>query len=194
MALQTQSTSTPSLSLQIGPSPVGLWQKALAALDDDLKATLDFKSSTKRDILEKTLKTAEDKRQLCLRKRWKIRIRGKDVVVRDVLEKIVKWLDHFKAIGDVTAQYDPTHTALAWAGVRFLLMVSIFRLTDLIFFLKLERSSSVGHIFMALRCWGSRRCLTLSLGTQLSSACICSVTQLPALSSSLYSQDYMRSS
>ena len=119
-----QSSLAQSSSPQTGIQPVDLWQKALATLDDDLKACLDFKNSTKRDILEKTLKTAEEKRQLCLRKRWKFKRNGKEVVVRDVLEKIIKWLDHFKAIGDLAAQYDPAHAALPWAGVRFLLKVS----------------------------------------------------------------------
>ncbi|MCJ1387016.1 hypothetical protein MMC17_010145 [Xylographa soralifera] len=105
--------SSPRISLQ----PVDLWQRALATLDDDLKASLDFKNSTKRDFLEKTLKTVEEKRQLCLRKRWKFKRNGKEVVVRDILEKIIRWLDHFKAIGDVAAQYEPAHAALPWAGV-----------------------------------------------------------------------------
>ncbi|KAL8771405.1 MAG: hypothetical protein Q9209_003073 [Squamulea sp. 1 TL-2023] len=94
-------------------------------LDDDLKASLDFKNSTKRDILEKALKTAEEKKQISLKRRWKIKIKNKEVVVRDVLEKIINWLDHFKAIGDVAVQYDQAHAALPWAGVRFLLKVVV---------------------------------------------------------------------
>lgn len=118
-----QSTAPQAISSQSGTQPVDLWQKALATLDDELKARLDFKNSTKRDILEKTLKTAEERRQLCLRKRWKVKRNGEEVVVRDVLEKIIRWLNHFKAIGDLAAQYDPAHAALPWAGVRFLLKV-----------------------------------------------------------------------
>jgi len=57
MASQTQS----SLSHASSP-PADLWQKALETLDEDLKASLDFKNSTKRNILEKTLKTAEEKK------------------------------------------------------------------------------------------------------------------------------------
>ncbi|KAL8787748.1 MAG: hypothetical protein Q9213_002068 [Squamulea squamosa] len=102
-----------------------MWQRALATLDDDLKASLDFKNSTKRDILEKTLKTAEEKKRISLKRRWKININNKEVVIRDVLEKIIKWLDHFKAIGDVAVQYDQAHAALPWAGVRFLLKVAV---------------------------------------------------------------------
>ncbi|KAL8724372.1 MAG: hypothetical protein Q9166_007983 [cf. Caloplaca sp. 2 TL-2023] len=121
----TQPSLVQSSSDQQLIQSMDLWQKALATLDDDLKASLDFKNSTKRDILEKTLKTAEEKKQISLKRRWKIKINNKEVVVRDVLEKIIKWLDHFKAIGDVAVQYDQAHAALPWAGVRFLLKVAV---------------------------------------------------------------------
>ena len=114
------SPAQPSLAQSSSPRTSlhseDLWQKALATLGDDLKASLDFKYSTKRDILEKTLKTAEEKRLLCLRKRWKFKWNGTEVVVRDVLEKIIKWLDHFKAIGDVAIQFDSAHAALLTQG------------------------------------------------------------------------------
>ncbi|KAL9633768.1 MAG: hypothetical protein Q9204_003260 [Flavoplaca sp. TL-2023a] len=116
----TQSTGQPS-STQQHVQSVDLWQKALTTLDDDLRASLDFKNSTKRDILEKTLRIAQEKKQLSQRRRWKIKVKGEELVVRDVLEKIIRWLDHFKAIGDVAVQYDQAHAALPWAGVRFLL-------------------------------------------------------------------------
>lgn len=102
-----------------------IWQKALAFLDEDLRASLNFNRNQKHDVLAKTLKTAEAKKQICLHKRWKFKKGGKDVVVRDLLEKIIRWLDYFKAVGDAAVQYDPTHAALPWAGVRFLLNVSI---------------------------------------------------------------------
>ncbi|KAL8753191.1 MAG: hypothetical protein Q9184_005493 [Pyrenodesmia sp. 2 TL-2023] len=118
---QVSSRASQSSSPHTGVQPPDLWQRALATLDDDFKAKLDFKNSTKRDILEKTLKTAEEKKQICLKRRWKFKVNGKDVIVRDVLEKVIRWLDHFKAIGDIAIQYDQAHAALPWAGVRFLL-------------------------------------------------------------------------
>ena len=102
-----------------------LWRKALDSLDGDLRVGLDFKNSTKKDIITKTLSTAEEKRQLCLRKRWKLNIGSKEIILRDVLEKIIRWLNHFKALGDVAAQSDAGHAALPWAAVRFILMVSL---------------------------------------------------------------------
>lgn len=52
------------------------------------------------------------------------------MIVRDVLGKMVKWIDHFKKISDIAIQYDPVHAALPWAGVRFLLQVSQYVLGD----------------------------------------------------------------
>lgn len=104
-----------------------LWQNALATLDGELKAKLDFNKSSKHDIIKRTLKTAEEKKQQCLKKRWKFERDGKQIVIRDVLEKIIKWLDTFKAVGDVAVQYDPSHASLPWAGVRFLLQVDIIQ-------------------------------------------------------------------
>lgn len=60
-----------------------------------------------------------------MQKRWVLKISGhRRIIIRDVLDKIALWITKFKEIGDVIVQYDPTHAALPWAGVRFLLEVS----------------------------------------------------------------------
>ena len=101
-----------------------LWQKALADLDEELRATPDFNRSSKLNVLQKTLETAEQKKQLCLWKRWKFERHGEQIILRDVLEKIIKWVDHFKSLGDIAIQADQAHASLPWAWVRFLLQVS----------------------------------------------------------------------
>lgn len=113
----------PALARSHANQSTDLWQKAFEALDDELRGTLDFNTSSKINIVAETLVTAQEKRRLCQRKHWKVTINGKTIVLRDVVEKIIEWLDHFKAIGDVGSQYDPTHAALPWAGVRFVLKV-----------------------------------------------------------------------
>ena len=60
-------------------------------------------------------------------KQWKVKIRGEEVVLRDVGIKILHWVDRFKQIGDIIVQYDPAHAALPWAGFRFLLQVDLNR-------------------------------------------------------------------
>jgi hypothetical protein len=58
-------------------------------------------------------------------KRWRYtRKTGETVILRDLFEKIIKWMNVFKEAGDMAAQYDPVHAALPWAGVRLLLQVS----------------------------------------------------------------------
>ena len=72
------------------------------------------------------LKEIETKRDLALRKRWKFKKpNGEVLVVRDVLEKIAKWIYRFKETGDVIAQYDPAHLSLPWAAFRFLLQIAV---------------------------------------------------------------------
>lgn len=46
-------------------------------------------------------------------------------MLRDVLEKIAGWIDRFKVVVDVAVSCDPTHAALPWAAIRFLLMVAV---------------------------------------------------------------------
>ena len=72
------------------------------------------------------LQTAADQaREECTKKRWQYKWKGRSVCLRDVCEKTVKWIQLFVQTGDVAVQYDPTHAALPWAGVRFLLQIAI---------------------------------------------------------------------
>jgi hypothetical protein len=57
-------------------------------------------------------------------KRWCFELHGRKYIMRDVVHRVIVWLNLFKQVGDVAVQYDPGHAALPWAGVRFLLKVS----------------------------------------------------------------------
>jgi hypothetical protein len=37
----------------------------------------------------------------------KFTLGGKTYIVRDLAEKVLSWVDFFKAIGDIVVQYDP---------------------------------------------------------------------------------------
>ena len=101
-----------------------LWLKALESLEGDLKAEFALENIPHADIPSILLMVVQDKKQVCLKKRWKYRkSNGEEVILRDVLENIAGWLEKFKAVGDSVIQYDPAHTALPWARVRFLLQV-----------------------------------------------------------------------
>jgi hypothetical protein len=59
------------------------------------------------------------------RKQWRFRQRnGVEVTLREVLEKVAKWVNKFKEIGDAIVQYDPIHMSPPWAAIRFFLQVS----------------------------------------------------------------------
>lgn len=102
-----------------------LWDEAFGNLSKEDKATIDPQHTDKRDILEDVLKAVEKKKLLCLRKRWKYRkASGEVIILRDLLEKVVVWVNKFKEVIDVAVQYDPLHAALPWAAVRSLLQVN----------------------------------------------------------------------
>ncbi len=105
---------------------VTLWDKAVSSLTDEDKQSIDFSRTDKTTILADVLHAAELKKQLCLQKRWKYtKSNGHVIILRDLCEKMIKWVDKFKATGDLALQYDPSHASLPWAAVRFLLQLSV---------------------------------------------------------------------
>jgi len=74
-------------------------------------------------VLLSSFNAAKDKQRLCENKRWTFTIRGHTVRLGDEADKVVRWLDRFKQVGDIAANVDPMHAGLPWAGIRFLLEV-----------------------------------------------------------------------
>jgi hypothetical protein len=104
-----------------------LWASAKAKLDKNDQDLLAFEDQDKLDILDKLRQTTREAYDTCVRKRWQVKLPGKhgeQIIIRDLLSKIAHWLQVFKEVGDQLVQYDPGHTALPWAGTRFLLQVS----------------------------------------------------------------------
>ncbi|KAM3075671.1 hypothetical protein ACMFMG_007803 [Clarireedia jacksonii] len=102
-----------------------LWQQALQTLSDEDKGRLAG-STDKLDILDEILDQVKAKKEICLLKRWKYtNNKGEIVIIRDMLDKITTWIQKFKDIGDIVVQYDPSHAALPWAGIRFLLQIAV---------------------------------------------------------------------
>jgi hypothetical protein len=77
------------------------------------------------DYLNRLLDLTKQCRDTCQRNRWKVSFRGQEIIVRDIADKLVAWVDKFKTIGDIVIQYDPVHAALPWAGVRFILQIVV---------------------------------------------------------------------
>lgn len=105
---------------------VDLWTKAVDSLSPEDRQAIDFSRIEKSAILSDVLHAAEQKKQICMQKRWKFTKQNGDIViVRDVCEKLIKCVNKFKEAGDVAVQYDPAHASLPWAAVRFLLQTSV---------------------------------------------------------------------
>ena len=119
MASQTNPTAAPpAVALQ------SLWDKALETLDEELKSSLDLKQATYDDILSAALRVAQEKKQVCVQKRWTLKKRnGELIILRDVVEKIIIWVEKFVAVGNAAMQYDPVHAAPVWAAFRLVLQV-----------------------------------------------------------------------
>lgn len=101
-----------------------LWDKAVEALKERDKQNVDFQRADKRAILVDVLSEVQTKKQACIDRRLKYkRSNGDFVHLYDVFEKIMKWVNTFKEVGDAAMQYDPGHAALPWAAIRFLLQV-----------------------------------------------------------------------
>src|SRR5690606_21811649 len=98
---------------------------ALESLSDEQRTVLlgTSKPDSKLDLLQNMLDATERREVECENRKWKINIRGREIVVADKATKIIGWLNKFKAVGDLAVSYDPVHAALPWAGVKFLLEV-----------------------------------------------------------------------
>jgi hypothetical protein len=103
-----------------------LWKKAVDSLDPQVIAGLDPAKTGMRDIVTAVFRLAQTKRDESVKKRWRVSRRGKqDIIVRDVMEKIIFWINRFKDVGDNAVQYDTGHAALPWAAVRFILQAAV---------------------------------------------------------------------
>ena len=101
------------------------WRKAILSLNNDDTQHLDVSNPNKLAVLTQTLEAVERKKRLCLEKRWKYTNHGKEIIIRDQLEKVVVWVEKFKAVGNTAIQYDAGHAALPWAGVLLVLQIAV---------------------------------------------------------------------
>ncbi|KAI9853467.1 MAG: hypothetical protein M1824_001230 [Vezdaea acicularis] len=101
-----------------------LWQRAIETLSKEDRRSLDVDEGEDLDI-SGLLADIDAKKQECIAKRWKFKKGDREVIIRDQLEKIIVWVNKFKEVGDVAMQYDPSHAALPWACVRFLLQAAV---------------------------------------------------------------------
>lgn len=121
--MHANAPGLPDIRIRTSPN---LWDLAVRSLNDEVQQLVDFGQIDNLQALREVARLAEEKRNLSLGGRLKIRRRsGENIILRDVFEKIITYVQKFKEVGDVAMQYDPAHAALPWAGVRLLLQVRI---------------------------------------------------------------------
>lgn len=118
----------------MGSPSLSLWQSAAGKLTQDETSLLTYEQSNIQasnyqsplDLIESYMKTTHEAYETCVRKRWQIKVPGKQdkIVVRDLLGKITHWTEVFQNVGDQAISFDPGHAALPWAGARFLLQIA----------------------------------------------------------------------
>jgi len=122
--------STPSPQVTSDPSSNRqLLSNALKRLSDRDQATLqDHILPNSNDIdlaLRQALDAAEAKQQSCIEKRWTFTFAGRPVTLQEEADKVIRWLNRFKTVGDIAVNVDPMHAGLPWAGIRLLLEVRV---------------------------------------------------------------------
>ncbi|KAF8850217.1 hypothetical protein BDZ45DRAFT_205985 [Acephala macrosclerotiorum] len=123
--MASQAPEEPAQSSEPCPAARDLWKRAIDTLNDDIKRDIDLKQTDQLiKIEDDVLAAVQGGKETCKKKRWRHRKGGHDIIIRDKLEKIVKWVEKFVEVGDTIVQYDPGHAALPWASVRFLLKIA----------------------------------------------------------------------
>jgi hypothetical protein len=108
MATPSINRATPHLSVSLSmpkatannsaASTMSFWDKANAQLDPRTRKCLANVNVGTGSVIDAVLKEALAKQKAFNLKKWKIVIRGKDVVLSDIFDRIVRWVDHFKIV------------------------------------------------------------------------------------------------
>ncbi|KAF0316111.1 ankyrin repeat protein [Colletotrichum asianum] len=110
------------------PEHDGIWASAVKALgDDEVKRLLSVVDGNCNygEILRVLLEATDSKKAECMRKRWKVNIKGRTIILRDVFEKISIWVNKVIRIGDIAVQYNPASASLPWAVFRLIMQASV---------------------------------------------------------------------
>lgn len=80
------------------------WAAALESLVDAEKERFNLATAhdrTPQEVLSDVLEAANQKKTECMQKRWKIKVKGRTIILRDVLGKITTWVNKF-AVSEAT--------------------------------------------------------------------------------------------
>jgi hypothetical protein len=117
-------THTPPVAQVTPTASEDLWGDAVKLLRPGDNEEIRLQEGDKLTVLGEVLTAAKEKREQCKDRQWKYKKRdGTVIVLRDVFDKMVKWLNKLENVGDFVAQLDSVHLALPWACIKFFLQV-----------------------------------------------------------------------
>jgi hypothetical protein len=90
-----------------------------------VRALLPLGSVSPKDAFDEVYDRATQLQQRCASKTIEWTYKGRQIYLHDQVDKVLRFLDKFRSVGDVIANVDPIHVGLPWAGVRIILEVSI---------------------------------------------------------------------
>lgn len=122
------------LSRGAAPSHVGyqqselnLWASARSRLPDKDKKTISvfvpLNEIGTTSMPSTLLQAVRTKREMCEKNNWNFQYKGRTIRLQDHADRILIWIEKFKAVGDIAVNADPVHAGLPWAGIRLLLQV-----------------------------------------------------------------------
>ncbi|KAL6792575.1 hypothetical protein GGI42DRAFT_364041 [Trichoderma sp. SZMC 28013] len=104
------------------------WAEALQRLSKEDQTQFELAQKgidDPKSILSNVLTATNKRKEECMKKRWKLVIKGQTIIIRDILEKLSNWVQKLLAVGDVIIQYDPIHAALPWAAIKLIMQATI---------------------------------------------------------------------
>lgn len=131
-----QTSSTLTVSTVQNPAAVNPSQRFLeAALNklspkeqETIRIHLSPDSQDIKLAIDQAYNAALSKKKACESNKWRFTIGPKEFVLRDEADKVVRWLERFKGVGNVIANVDPLHVGLPWACIRAILEVRLYLL------------------------------------------------------------------
>ena len=108
------------------------WRDAARQVEQDdpaLMKTLyriqEKASSQGQTLADKLLAETQKSRERLIERRWKVRFAGRELVIREKLESIIKSIQAFKDLGSSAAAIDPILAGLPWAGACLVMQIAL---------------------------------------------------------------------
>ncbi|KAJ3492943.1 hypothetical protein NLG97_g5047 [Lecanicillium saksenae] len=104
------------------------WRSAFSDLEDADQALLRpiiNQGNASSELLDDILRAIHVRKEDSIKRRWRVKINGRHIVIREVLDKLSKCVSKFLTIGDILIQIDPVHAAAPWAVVRLVMQTAV---------------------------------------------------------------------